>query len=117
MSKEKETIQTESHAPLSGVVESSFQLVDEGKEFRFKKLCPYCKADLTYEAEGWVQDDNGQWMADSLDVKCHSEPDMEDGEAWEEWLRVHSEMPYVHQLPVDTQVLNWINERYRFKLD
>lgn len=102
---------------ISGVVESSFQLVDEGKQFRFKKLCPYCKADLTYQAEGWGQDDNGQWMADSLDVQCHNEPDMEDGEAWEEWLRVHSEMPYVYQLPVDNRVLSWINERYRFKLD
>ena len=117
MTEVKEPIQTESHAPLSGVVESSLQVVDEHKEFVFNNACPYCKCRLTYVAEGWIEDDNGQWMADSFDMQCSSEPDMDKTDEWEEWLNIHSQMPYVHQLPVDTQVKNWINERYRFKLD
>lgn len=92
------------------------ELVSEEKKFTFKKLCPYCKANLTYVAEGWVQDDEGRWMADSLDVQCHNEPEI-DSEEWEEWLTAHSDMPYVHQFPVDKSALDWINERYRFKLD
>lgn len=91
-----------------------FVVVQQDKEFKFKKLCPYCQGDLTYTANGWEEDDNGLWMADSFDMNCSSEPDMEDEEEWNDWMNNHSEMPYVHQLPVDERVKDFINSKYRF---
>lgn len=93
-----------------------FVMVSEDKEFKFKKLCPYCKCDLTYTANGWEQDDNGLWMAASFDMDCSTEPDMEDEDEWDDWFNNHSEMPYVHQLPVDEAVKEYINSKYRFTL-
>lgn len=93
-----------------------FVVVPENKEFRFKKLCPYCKGDLTYTCNGWEQDENGLWMADSFDMNCSTEPDMEDEDEWNDWFQSHSEMPYVHQLPVDEAVKKYINSKYRFEI-
>ena len=97
-----------------GVVIGGFSIVPQDKEFKFKKLCPYCKGDLTYTANGWEQDDNGLWMADSFDMDCSNEPSMDNEDEWEEWMRVHSDMPYLNQLPVDEAVKKWINKRFRF---
>jgi len=93
-----------------------FELVPEDKEFRFKKLCPYCKADLTYRANGWVQDEQGYWKADSFDMDCHSMPQNFKSVKWDDWMELHSQMPYVHQLPVDEAVKEKINSKYRFVL-
>lgn len=93
----------------------TFITVPEDKEFKFKALCPYCGGNLTYTANGWEEDDECRWMADSFDMQCSSEPDIE-SEEWEEWLRLHSDMPYSRQLPVDQRVKEWINKRYRFEL-
>lgn len=106
--------EAESPAFLVGAVSGSFSIVPEDKDFKFKKLCPYCNGDLTYRCNGWEQDDNGLWMADSFDIECSSEPDMEDEDEWEEWLQQHSDMPYVNQLPVDEKVKRYINGKYRF---
>jgi len=97
-----------------GAVIGGFSIVPQDKEFKFKKLCPYCKGDLTYTANGWEQDDNGLYMADSFDIDCSTEPDMEDEDEWNDWFNNHSEMPYVHQLPVDERVKEFINSKYRF---
>lgn len=97
-----------------GAVIGGFSIVPQDKEFKFKKLCPYCKGDLTYTVNGWEQDDNGLWMADSFDMDCSTEPDMEDEDEWNDWFNNHSEMPYVHQLPVDERVKEFINSKYRF---
>ena len=97
-----------------GAVFGGFSIVSQHKEFKFKKLCPYCKGDLTYTANGWVQDDNGLWMADSFDMDCSTEPDMEDDDEWNDWFNNHSEMPYFYQLPVDERVKEFINSKYRF---
>lgn len=90
-----------------------FFLVSKDKEFKFKNLCPYCKGNLTYRCNGWEQDENGLWMADSFDMECSTEPDVESDE-WEDWMQQHSEMPYVYQLPVDEKVKDFINKKYRF---
>lgn len=94
----------------------SFVLVEEDKEFKFKELCPYCKGNLTYRCTGWEQDHNGMWMADHLDCECSNEPSMDNEDEWEEWLQQHSKMPYVYQLPVDIQVKEFINKKYRFNV-
>ena len=97
-----------------GAVIGGFSIVPQDKKFKFKKLCPYCKGDLTYTANEWEQDDNGLWMADSFDMDCSTVPDMEDEDEWNDWFNIHSEMPYVHQLPVDERVKEFINSKYRF---
>ena len=102
-------------ACLLGAVIGGFIIVPEDMEFKFKGLCPYCKGDLTYRCYGWEKDENGLWMADSFDMDCSTEPDME-SEEWEYWMDNHSEMPYVHQLPVDERVKKFINSKYRFNL-
>ena len=92
------------------------RIVDSQKKFKFKKLCPYCGANMTYVATGWSKHPAKQfWKADSVEGECHSEPDI-DSEEWDEWLRQHSDMPYVHQLPVDRQVRRFINSKFRFRI-
>lgn len=91
-------------------------IVRDDKEFKFKNLCPYCGGNLTYVCNGWEQDDKGRWMADSFDVDCSNEPDNMESDEWEEWLNIHSDMPYVRQLPVDTRVKEFINNKYRFNI-
>jgi hypothetical protein len=105
--------EAKSPAFLVGAVIGGFSIVPEDKEFKFKGLCPYCQGDLTYRCNGWEQDENGLWMADSFDMECSTEPDME-SEEWEDWMDNHSDMPYVHQLPVDERVKASINKHYRF---
>ena len=95
---------------------SNFKIVPEDHPFVFKKLCPYCKGNLTYVCNGWEQDDNGLWMADSFDMECSKEPNNVEAEEWEFWIQQHSEMPYVYQLPVDEKVKAFINRKYRFDL-
>lgn len=114
MNTEKLSNEAEPPALNKGAVICGFSIVPEDKEFKFKGLCPYCKGDLTYRCNGWEQDDNDLWMADSFDMECSTEPDMEDEDEWEEWMQQHSDMPYVNQLPVDERVKEYINRKYRF---
>lgn len=83
-------------------------------KFFFPKKCPYCGGDLTYTATSWEKNDNEEWEADGFDSECSSEPDDIMSEEWSEWLRKHSDMPYVHQLPVDEEVKAIINKEYTF---
>jgi len=100
------------NAPVIG----GFVMVSEHKRFIFEEMCPYCGGDLTYTACGWEKDDNGLWMADSFDSECSTMPDIEDEDEWDEWAKCHSEMPYVHQLPVEEAAKKYINSKYRFEL-
>ena len=84
--------------------------------FHFEKLCPYCGEDLYYTAEGWEQEDDGTWTANSLSPECVSEPPI-DSDDWEDWFSSHSDMPYVYQMPVDNQVQEYINRHYRFQME
>lgn len=92
-----------------------YTIVDENHEFTFPGYCPYCQGALTYHCEEWEQDDDGLWQAVLLLPDCDSEPDIESRE-WSTWFRNHSYMPYLHQLPVDTKVKEYINNNFRFKL-
>jgi hypothetical protein len=82
-----------------------FKLVTFDKEFRFKKLCPYCNADLIYRVTGWEEKEDG-WIADSIE-----------SDDFEDWLNNHSELPYIYQLPVDERVKKYINDKFRFDLN
>lgn len=79
-------------------------------------VCPYCKAKLSVSPECWEQNTDGSWSLSCGHADCASEPDI-DGDEWDGWFAVHSQMPYVYQLPVDQKVTAWINERYRFEMD
>lgn len=95
---------------------SELQLIDGDGTIDVPKdvaVCPYCGAVVTASFTAWTEDDNGQWMAAEVGVDCASEPDI-DSDEWWEWFHIHSDMPYVYQLPVDTKVLAWVNQHYRF---
>ena len=94
----------------------TYQLVPSDKSFRFKNLCPYCKSDLIYQARAWSKSNFGMWLADEFDIDCVSMPDFEDS-AWRDWFNEHSQYPYIYQMPIDEQVKEFINKRYRFIMD
>ena len=96
----------------------AYKIVPDTQTFTFKNLCPYCGSTLTYCVTGWEKDEETElWMADTLESECSSEPTEIGSEEWEEWLNRHLDMPYVYQLPIDEQVLAFINKKYRFKFD
>jgi hypothetical protein len=81
-------------------------------------VCPYCGAKLSVSPECWEQNEDGSWSLSNGHADCAAEPDIAgEEEKWEEWFTVHSQMPYVYQLPVDEKCTAWINERYRFEMD
>ena len=95
----------------------SFRLVESSAVFKFRKLCPYCKGDLTYRVTGWVEDDFGLWCADLIECDCSTMPDLEgDTQTFNTWVKRHTTLPYSIQLPVDIKVQEWINKRVRFLL-
>lgn len=58
--------------------------------FSFRKpVCPYCGGKLTATANEWSQEPDGTWVAETLDLSCDSEPDI-DGDEWEGWWAGHS---------------------------
>jgi hypothetical protein len=92
------------------------KIVPNGHEFKFKKLCPYCGADLVYVATGWTKHPaKNFWKAEGLESRCLQMPDEMMSEEWDEWMNQHSYMTYVYQLPVDNKVEKYINAKFRFK--
>lgn len=93
------------------------RIVDEYKKFKFKGLCPYCGGDLTYMATDWQKHPAKLfWKPIQLESQCSNEPEDMMSEEWNEWMQQHSDMPYVHQLPVDERVRRFIEVNYRFRL-
>ena len=77
--------------------------------------CPYCDANLAVQAVEWTQRKDGTWKATGIEPECANEPDI-DTEEWEEWWAIHSEMPYVYQLPVDIKIEKWLSKNYDWDL-
>lgn len=76
-------------------------------------VCPYCQGSLVASVSGCIESDSGKWLADSIDLDCVTEPDIEaDNGQWEAWITQHTYMPYVHWLPVDLKVQDWINRNF-----
>jgi hypothetical protein len=95
---------------------SKFKIVRSNHRFLFKKLCPYCKGDLVYTVNQWEKDDDGIWMASIIESECSNMPDITECK-WDDFMELHTVMPYVHQMPVDEKVLKYINDKYRFTFD
>jgi len=79
-------------------------------------VCPYCDTQLTATFTGWEEEEDGSWTCSEVDLSCETEPDL-DNDGFEDWLRGHTEMPYVYMLPVKLTVTKWVNAHYRFNLD
>jgi len=78
-------------------------------------VCPYCKTQLTVSFDSWTQADDGRWLSDMVsDVHCETEVDPDRRSDWNEWWESHSYMPYVHMLPVQIKITNWVNDNYIF---
>jgi hypothetical protein len=91
------------------------KIVTPTTKFTFKGLCPYCSGDLVYEATGWDRHPSKTfWKVTELQSTCSNEPNI-DSDEWEHWFQLHSDMPYVHQLPVDEKVKDFINRTYRIR--
>jgi len=101
---------------MNETVTERYTLVPADKTFLFRGACPYCKGDLTYQAEGWEQQEDGTWTGNCFHSECSNEPDIESDE-WEDWFATHSDMPYVYQLPVDQSAERFINSHFRFILE
>jgi len=90
--------------------------VNEDRSFKFKNLCPYCNSDIVVKAEGWTQDDNGFWFADTLDVNCISEPDI-DHPDYEDFINSHTYQPYEYWHPIVEKIKSFLYKNYRFTVD
>lgn len=88
-------------APVFKVVRPSHRWVFE------KPRCPYCGGRLTVSCNGWHQEPDG-WVADDLQLDCENDDEQHED---------HCDLPYLHWLPVEQQLLKWINTHYRWDLD
>jgi len=93
--------------PLTPDTPLAKQLAPRGKVFRFRKpACPHCAQPMLAQVTGWVQEPDGTWAADSIDIRCSSE-------------RCDAQVgPNDHQgtwQPVIDAILKGINARYYFK--
>lgn len=105
---------------LRGIPET-FAILDTEARLQIAKevqTCPYCDGPITLYFEEWEEDEKhaGLWLTGRAKVDCDDEPDM-DSDEWENWFQRHSDMPYVHQLPVELLMTEWVNARYRFRLE
>lgn len=74
--------------------------------------CPYCDSSLVIASvDGTSQGDDGSWYVDHMTVDCLAEPRV-NSPAWRTWFDAHSMLPYVHMLPVELKVLDWVNQNY-----
>jgi len=86
-------------------------------------VCPYCQTRLSITVEEWTREDDGTWIATSIDMVCQTEPplDVRDGvlvdEGFDAWLATHSEAPYVVMLPVEHRILAWLTTNYRWNME
>lgn len=83
--------------------------------------CPICGATIYVdEVDAWEEDDEGNWIAESVKIDCVTSPDFsgddDDGDAMNDHLRSHWRMPYVDWLPLERIVTEWVNERYVWEL-
>ena len=76
--------------------------------------CPICGGQLLITGvDDCEMEDNGDWIASSLNLQCEHEPDIDDPE-WGEWHRWHYSQPYTDWLPIYRQILRAVQKRYYF---
>jgi len=95
---------------------SALKIVSQKTKFKLTAACPYCGADLTYIVTDWEKDGK-LWKAQHVESSCDNEPDIENRKEWNDFIGQHSDMPYIHQMPVDEMALKKINDNYRFSIE
>ncbi len=86
----------------------SMRMVLPGQRWVMNKpRCPYCGGKLTVSVNGWHKEADG-WAADDLQLDCENDDEKNED---------HSDMPYMNWLPVEQQLLRWMNARYRWNLE
>lgn len=91
-------------------------LVEKDKVFTVEKKCPYCGADLRGKATAWEKRSNHTWQATEIEMDCVTMPDFESDE-YDEWIKVHTNMPYVYWHPVISDILCHIQLYYSFNIE
>ncbi|NIP28224.1 MAG: hypothetical protein GWN55_07455 [Phycisphaerae bacterium] len=81
-------------------------------------VCPICGAAIYTDFDCWYLDEKeGRWQADSVNMDCETEPEDIESFEWQQWFAGHYSQPYIDWLPVEKRILEWINENYYFNLD
>jgi len=91
-------------------------VTNKNLRFKFLKLCPYCKADLIYKGLSWGSTYDGDHFMIEYEVKCDNEPDFLESKEWDEWFRTHSIKLDKIQACTDKKVLDFLNNRFTFRL-
>lgn len=80
-------------------------------------VCPICGAKLyVSSAEQCSKADNGDWVADEINLDCESEPSWDSPE-WEVWFRWHYQTSYTDWLLIYEKLLGEFRNKYRFNVD
>ena len=86
--------------------------------FHPKVKCPYCGAQLTAQAEAWIHDDHGEWIAEEIQMECTAMPDTNSDE-WINWYASHTNPADVTPgtwWAISADLMKTINQLYRFDL-
>lgn len=79
-------------------------------------VCPYCDDTLLIESiDSITETISGLAEADSIFITCLSEPDVADKDEFDDWIKYHSDMPYVYMLPIEKTILKWLNAWHEFE--
>jgi hypothetical protein len=103
---------------LHGAIKMSKQVLQTGDILKIPAevaVCPICGSSLYVNFDHWVQE-GSEWLAASCNMDCETEPDI-DSDEWNEWFAGHYSSPYVDWLPVEHEVLAWINKNYCFEIE
>lgn len=95
------------------------KIIKDASEIKLpeKFICPICSAKVVIDdIDEWEQNDDGTWQVSEcgLHISCETEPQIGTPN-WDGWIEFHFAMPYVDWLPIEEDVLRWINKNYRWK--
>lgn len=91
--------------------------VKSNHQFRVKRACPYCGADLHATARAWEQHDGGEWKATEIEVECSHVPDPYDHVKWRRFMQEHTVEVYERWHPLVEKILTQIQLEYSFDLE
>jgi hypothetical protein len=79
--------------------------------------CPICGAAIYIEdVDAWEDDDDGNTVAETVQIDCTTFPGFDDTDAFNAYMRGHWHTPYVDWMPLQDTVTRWVNGRYKWDL-
>lgn len=107
----QDTIETKSTA-LAGQLER--RVIPTTKRLKVKQPCPICGGQLYVSCnDEWEQEENGDWIASSINVECDTEPAI-DSDEWEDWTKWHYSTPWIDWMPIENKLLPEFQRKFRF---